>query len=49
LVVYNKVVRDKIPEIILRDGKNPVFKSLDDAAFLVELENKLPEEVAEYL
>jgi predicted house-cleaning noncanonical NTP pyrophosphatase (MazG superfamily) len=45
---YNKVVRDKIPEIIAESGKQFNVKQLDDAAFLAELEKKLIEEVNEY-
>ena len=48
-MVYNKAVRDRIPEIILRTGKTPEFEQLSDHMFLVELEKKLLEEVNEYL
>ena len=45
---YNKVVRDKIPEIIEESGKKYTLKQLDDASFLAEIEKKLIEEVNEY-
>ena len=45
---YNKVIRDKIPEIIADSGKKCNLKQLDDASFLVEIEKKLIEEVNEY-
>ena len=48
LIKYNKAVRDKIPEIIKESGKNCNVKKLNDSKFLVELEKKLVEELAEY-
>ena len=45
---YNKVVRDKIPEIIKESGKKFNLKQLDDVSFLAEIEKKLSEEVNEY-
>lgn len=47
--VYNKVIRDKIPEIIRESGRQSKIKVLPDDEFLPELENKLSEEIAEYL
>jgi predicted house-cleaning noncanonical NTP pyrophosphatase (MazG superfamily) len=46
---YNKVIRDKIPEIIEKSGKKSNIKHLDDESFLAELEKKLNEEVSEYV
>lgn len=43
-----KLVRDKIPQIILEDGKNPITRILSDEEYLVELDKKLSEEVEEY-
>lgn len=45
----NKLVRDKIPGIILEGGEMPSFRILEDDEFLTELDRKLQEEVAEYL
>ena len=46
---YNKVIRDKIPEIIAESGKKYNLKQIDDASFLAEIEKKLIEEVNEYI
>ena len=43
-----KLVRDKIPEIIEKSGKTAVTRILDDADYKVYLEKKLDEEVAEF-
>jgi len=48
MTVYNKVIRDKIPEIIQKDGHSCKVKTLSDEQFLVEIEKKLSEEVTEY-
>ena len=48
MIKYNKVIRDKIPEIIADSGKKYTLKQLDDTSFLSELEKKLIEEVNEY-
>ncbi len=45
--VYNKLVRDRIPEIIQADGKRLKSRVLDDAQHLEALLKKLEEEVAE--
>ncbi len=46
---YNKLVRDKIPEIINSDSRVAITRKLDDAEYLNELNKKLQEEVKEYL
>lgn len=46
---FNKLVRDKIPEIILRNGGNPEYKILKDDDYIKMLENKLLEECNEVL
>lgn len=48
MTVHNKVIRDKIPKIIEQDGYSCNVKTLSDKEFLVEIEKKLTEEVAEY-
>lgn len=45
---YDKLVRDKIPEIIAADGKKAVTRILNDEEFKFYLEKKLDEEVAEF-
>ena len=45
---YHKAIRDKIPEIIQKDGFSCNIKNLSDKEFLVEIEKKLSEEVEEY-
>jgi len=44
---YNKLIRDKIPEIILNSGKKPTVKVLNKKQFKEELKNKLVEEAKE--
>ena len=48
MVIYNKAIRDKIPEIIKESGKNCNVKKLDNSEFLIRLEKKLVEELEEY-
>ena len=45
--IYNKLVRDKIPEIITDTGEEPIFRILSDKEYKVELEKKLLEECNE--
>lgn len=45
---YNKLVRDKIPEIIEKDGHEANFHILSKEDFIIELDKKLVEEVKEY-
>lgn len=46
--VYNKLVRDKIPEIIEAEGKECKTRILSNDEYIAALEAKLNEEVAEY-
>lgn len=46
---YNKLVRDNIPEIMVKNGAKPVVRVLTDEEYLRELNKKLLEEVNEYL
>ncbi len=45
---YNKLVRDKIPEIIKESGKTCEIEILSDEAYLEMLDKKLDEELSEY-
>ena len=45
---YNRLVRDRIPEIIKSSGKQCTFDTLSDAAYITMLDVKLDEAVAEY-
>lgn len=46
---WNKLVRDRIPEIIKSNGESCTTETLDDVAeYLNELQKKLDEEIAEY-
>ena len=45
---YDKAIRDKIPEIIQKDGHSCNVEILSDEEFLEHLEKKLSEEVTEY-
>lgn len=45
---YNKLVRDRIPEIIEASSKSCVTEILPDEAYLRMLDTKLDEELAEY-
>ena len=48
--VYNKLVRDKIPEIIAGDnGKTCVTRIMEDDEYLETLNTKMQEELKEYL
>ena len=47
---YHKLVRDKIPEIIKRkDNLEPITRILDNEHYLLKLNKKIQEELAEYL
>ncbi|MBP7347097.1 MAG: nucleoside triphosphate pyrophosphohydrolase [Butyrivibrio sp.] len=46
--IYNKLVRDKIPQIIEASGKTCSTHILNEKDYLAALEQKLNEEVAEY-
>ena len=45
---YNKLVRDRIPEIIEASCKRCVCSTLSDEEYLAKLDEKLNEELAEY-
>ncbi|MEK7557972.1 MAG: nucleoside triphosphate pyrophosphohydrolase [Patescibacteria group bacterium] len=47
--IYNKLVRDKIPEIIKREKRNPIIEVLSKEKFIIELFKKLLEESKELI
>jgi len=47
-IKYHKLVRDRIPEIIEKDGKRCVYSVLSLEDYLSLLDLKLNEELAEY-
>ena len=47
-MIYNKLVRDRIPEIIERNGGKAEVRILSDEEYRLCLEQKLDEEVGEY-
>lgn len=48
IITHNKLVRDRIPEIIEASGKHCSIEILTDEAYLQLLDAKLDEELAEY-
>lgn len=46
--IFNKLVRDKIPQIIEAQGEKANIRILNDAEYTQCLEKKLDEEVAEF-
>lgn len=48
MTVYNKLVRDKIPQIIEKSGEIPVIRVLEDEEYLACLKDKLREETEEF-
>ncbi len=47
-IIYDKLVRDKIPEIIEKSGKRCEIEILSDEKYLEMIDKKLDEELAEY-
>lgn len=47
--IFNKLVRDKIPEIIEANNETCKTRILSDEEYLVELNKKIKEELNEYL
>lgn len=48
MIDHNKLVRDKIPQIIEEAGKEYEVRMLDDGEYLQKLSEKLVEEAGEY-
>ncbi|WP_026590654.1 nucleoside triphosphate pyrophosphohydrolase [Bacillus sp. UNC437CL72CviS29] len=46
---YNKLVRDRIPEIIENKGKTFTTRILDEKEYIEEVSKKIQEELLEYL
>ena len=47
--IYNKLVRNKIPDIIRSNGETPIVKILNDEDYKKELDKKLFEEYNEVI
>ena len=48
-MIHNKLVRDRIPEIIEASGRKCEWEVLSEDEYLARLDEKLQEELAEYL
>lgn len=48
MTVYNKLVRDNIPDMIRAKGETPNIRILEQEEYLRHLEAKLDEEAGEY-
>ncbi|MBY0597777.1 nucleoside triphosphate pyrophosphohydrolase [Bacillus bingmayongensis] len=46
---HNKLIRDRIPEIIEHNGKTPITRILDGKEYIEEIGKKIGEELTEYL
>ena len=49
IIIHNKLVRDRIPQIIEAAGKTCVTRVLSDVEYIAALDLKLQEELNEYL
>ena len=47
-ITYHKLVRDRIPDIIEKDGKQCVCSVLSEEDYILLLDQKLDEELKEY-
>ncbi len=48
-ITYNKLIRDKIPDIIIADNATPKISVLSDEQFALALKQKIVEEAMELL
>ena len=48
MIEYDKLIRDKIPEIIESSGKKCIVEIMENDTYLQYLDQKLNEELAEY-
>ena len=46
---YNKLIRNKIPQIIKSNGKTPTTRILNEDEYIEELCKKTQEELTEYI
>ncbi|KMN47077.1 nucleoside triphosphate pyrophosphohydrolase [Bacillus sp. LK2] len=46
---YNKLIRDKSPQIIKNNGKTPTTRTLNENEYIKEICKKTGEELTEYL
>ena len=46
--IYNKLVRDRIPEIIEMSGKTCTTRLLTEEEYIIEINKKMYEEIDEY-
>ena len=49
IIAHNKLVRDRIPQIIMQSGKTCITRTLSDDEYISALDAKLREEMNEYL
>ena len=48
MIKYDKLIRDKIPEIIEQSGKKCIVEVMDNDTYIEYLDQKLNEELSEY-
>ena len=48
MIEYDKLIRDRIPEIIEKSGKRCLVEVMDNEMYIQYLDRKLNEELAEY-